>query len=352
VRGFRRFVALIVFLGVAWATIPFFVGGRDKDSEDRLLGALNFVQEIIEDSYAEARKVDVFNSPSMDPQPQPNVWSVSGSVAIQDLAGTTIHEPYITIVENLCQAYAERRCWRLERLTIGDLVRVDQKGTTRAAPRTVTAAVGQSTVTPLPAAQGAGTRPSKAPRAAPPNTPSRPSTAGVRPQREEVLALLIQSRLEVTGIAPGPPARKPAFARAANFARPSAAASPPPAATDKQAAPAAADKQPAPVVIGADSSWGIQVGAYYRYNAAKQTAMAAAEHLPGLLKDSRVAITYVKGRRGRIYLSQLVELTRAKARAACRRLERAKIDCVVVQIGRALALARVSRRDSGVDTAP
>ena len=108
-RGFRRFVALIVFLGAAWATIPFFVGGRDKDSEDRLVGALNFVQEIIEDSYAEARKVDVFNSPSMDPQPQPNVWSVSGSVAIQDLAGTTIHEPYITIVENLCQAYAERR---------------------------------------------------------------------------------------------------------------------------------------------------------------------------------------------------------------------------------------------------
>ena len=167
--------------------------------------------------------------------------------------------------------------------------------------------------------------------------------------------MLIQSRLEVTGIAPGPPARKP-FARAANFARPSAAASPPPAATDKQAAPAAADKQP--VVIGAaenpipDSSWGIQVGAYYRYNAAKQAAMAAAEHLPGLLKDSRVAITYVKGRRGRIYRSQLVELTRAKARAACRRLERAKIDCVVVQIGRALALARVSRRDSGVDTAP
>ena len=95
----------------------------------------------------------------------------------------------------------------------------------------------------------------------------------------------------------------------------------------------------APVVIGADSSWGIQVGAYYRYKPAKRAAVAAAKRFPGLLEDTRVMITHVKGQRGRIYRSRLVGLTEAKARTACRRLEKAKVDCLVIRVGRKIALA-------------
>jgi hypothetical protein len=50
-------------------------------------------------------------------------------------------------------------------------------------------------------------------------------------------------------------------------------------------------------------------------------------------------IPHFKGRRGRIYRSRLVGLTEAKARSACRHLEKAKVDCLVVRVGRKIALS-------------
>ena len=88
-----------------------------------------------------------------------------------------------------------------------------------------------------------------------------------------------------------------------------------------------------------DPSWGIQVGAYYRYKPAKNAAVAAAQRLPDLLEKSRVTITHIQGQRGRIYRSRLVGLTEAKARAACRSLKKKKVDCLVIRIGRRLAMA-------------
>jgi D-alanyl-D-alanine carboxypeptidase len=88
-----------------------------------------------------------------------------------------------------------------------------------------------------------------------------------------------------------------------------------------------------------DPSWGIQVGAYYRYKPAKKAAVGAAKRLPDLLKNSRVTITHVQGQRGRIYRSRLIGLTEAKARSACRRLEKKKVDCLVIRTGRRLAMA-------------
>lgn len=107
------------FLGATWVITPFIIG-RDKEAENRLVGALNVVQENIERSYAAGLAADVFDSPSIQPQAQPNVWSLSGTVAIQDSAGTTVHEKYVAVVENLCQNYGERRCWNLKKLTVGD----------------------------------------------------------------------------------------------------------------------------------------------------------------------------------------------------------------------------------------
>ena len=88
-----------------------------------------------------------------------------------------------------------------------------------------------------------------------------------------------------------------------------------------------------------DPSWGIQVGAYYRYKPAKQAAVTAAERLPELLENTRVTITHIKGKRGRIYRSRLIGLTEAKARAACRGLAKKKVDCLVIRTGRRLAMA-------------
>jgi D-alanyl-D-alanine carboxypeptidase len=145
---------------------------------------------------------------------------------------------------------------------------------------------------------------------------------------------------------PAPPLRKPAFALAAAFA-PSTEIAPAKPAPSKKAA---AQKKPIPpkapeVEIGSsetavpDPSWGIQVGAYYRYKPAKKAAVAAAKRLPDLLESSRVTITHIEGQRGRIYRSRLVGLTEAKARAACRSLTKKKVDCLVIRVGRRLAMA-------------
>ena len=140
---------------------------------------------------------------------------------------------------------------------------------------------------------------------------------------------------------PAPPPRKPSFALAGDFA---------PAAGIVPITPVTRPKRPAarkaaPVEVGSaekpipDPSWAIQVGAYYRYKPAKRAAVAAAERFPELLEDTRVMITHFKGQRGRIYRSRLVGLTETKARTACRRLEKAKVDCLVVRVGRKIALA-------------
>ncbi len=140
---------------------------------------------------------------------------------------------------------------------------------------------------------------------------------------------------------PPPPPRKPSFALAGDFVpapeiTPRAAAAEPKRLAAQKAAPAAeigSAEKPVP-----DPSWGIQVGAYYRYKPAKRAAVAAAERLPELLDESRVMITHINGQRGRIYRSRLVGLTEATARTACRRLEKAKVDCLVLRIRRKLAL--------------
>ena len=145
---------------------------------------------------------------------------------------------------------------------------------------------------------------------------------------------------------PAPPPRKPAFALAANFAPSQNTAPAKPAPSRKVAARKKPAPPKAPVVdLGSsetavpDPSWGIQVGAYYRYKPAKKAAVAAAGRLPDLLGNSRVTITHIKGQRGRIYRSRLVGLTEAKARAACRSLAKKKVDCLVIRTGRRLALA-------------
>lgn len=142
---------------------------------------------------------------------------------------------------------------------------------------------------------------------------------------------------------PAPPPRKPNFALVAGAAPTTGTAPAPSKKTTARTKPAA-PKAPQ-IELGSsetvvpDPSWGIQVGAYYRYKPAKQAAVKAAKRLPELLNDSQVKITHVKGKRGRIYRSRLIGLTEAKARAACSSLEKKKVDCLVIRTGRRLAMA-------------
>ncbi len=131
-KSFLRFVGLLAFLGIAWVVIPLLVG-RDKEPEKRLIGGLNFLQETIQYSRSVPFDLDVFDSPTITQESEPDVWSISATLAIPDGTGVVIREPYTAVVENVCQAYAKSRCWRLVQLTIGDAVIGNRAGSIRAA---------------------------------------------------------------------------------------------------------------------------------------------------------------------------------------------------------------------------
>ncbi len=69
-----------------------------------------------------------FNSALVDPQPQwDRVWVVRGMLTTMDSVGDPIDKPYLSTVQNICDAYMDWNCWRLVKLYIGDrtLVNID-----------------------------------------------------------------------------------------------------------------------------------------------------------------------------------------------------------------------------------
>lgn len=86
--------------------------------------------------------------------------------------------------------------------------------------------------------------------------------------------------------------------------------------------------------------WGVQVGAFYGYKPAKKAAESAMARLPKLLSNTDLAITHVRGERGRIYRARLFGMTEDRARKACKRLTALKTDCLVVQSRNRVHLAQ------------
>ena len=53
--------------------------------------------------------------------------------------------------------------------------------------------------------------------------------------------------------------------------------------------------------------------------------------MPDLLSSARIAITHIRGQRGRIYRARLLDMSEGRARKACQRLASMKNDCLVIQ---------------------
>ncbi|MBI5165351.1 MAG: D-alanyl-D-alanine carboxypeptidase [Magnetospirillum sp.] len=77
-------------------------------------------------------------------------------------------------------------------------------------------------------------------------------------------------------------------------------------------------------------SWGIQVGAYTSLKPAKSAAVAAMKKLGGLVAPATIDVDTAKAGKHTLYRARIVGFTEDQARAACKRLERAKKDCRVV----------------------
>jgi len=99
------------------------------------------------------------------------------------------------------------------------------------------------------------------------------------------------------------------------------------------------DTQATTVVWKPEGNYGIQVGAYSKYNAAENAAQTAAKAEPGLLADARIVIDSQKlNNGGKVYRARVAGLTKADAQTACRNLKAKRTDCLVLRLDNALAM--------------
>lgn len=102
---------------------------------------------------------------------------------------------------------------------------------------------------------------------------------------------------------------------------------------------AAPDAQSTTVVWKGDGDYGIQVGAYSKYNAAQKAAQTAAKAEPGLLADARIIIDSQKlNSGGKVYRARVAGLTKADAQTACKNLKAKRTDCLVLKLDNSLAM--------------
>lgn len=101
----------------------------------------------------------------------------------------------------------------------------------------------------------------------------------------------------------------------------------------------APDAQSTTVVWKADGDYGIQVGAYSKYNAAQKAAQTAAKAEPALLAEARIIIDSQKlNSGGKVYRARVAGLTKADAQTACKNLKAKRTDCLVLKLDNSLAM--------------
>ncbi len=106
------------------------------------------------------------------------------------------------------------------------------------------------------------------------------------------------------------------------------------------AAIAKPDAQSTTVVWKAEGNYGIQVGAYSKFNAAQKAAQVATTAEPALLADARIIIDSQKmNNGGKVYRARVAGLTKADAQTACRNLKAKRTDCLVLKLDNPLAAA-------------
>jgi D-alanyl-D-alanine carboxypeptidase len=105
------------------------------------------------------------------------------------------------------------------------------------------------------------------------------------------------------------------------------------------AEPFVPDAQSTTVVWKADGDYGIQVGAYSKYNAAQKAAQTATDAESQLLADARIIIDTQKMNNGsKLYRARVAGLSKTDAQTACRNLKAKRTDCLVLKIDPTLAM--------------
>jgi D-alanyl-D-alanine carboxypeptidase len=109
--------------------------------------------------------------------------------------------------------------------------------------------------------------------------------------------------------------------------------------TVAEAQPFVPDSQATTVVWKAEGNYGIQVGAYSKYNAAQKAAQTATKAEPQLLAEARIIIDTQKMNNGsKLYRARVAGLSKTDAQTACRNLKAKRTDCLVLKIDPTLAM--------------
>jgi D-alanyl-D-alanine carboxypeptidase len=77
-------------------------------------------------------------------------------------------------------------------------------------------------------------------------------------------------------------------------------------------------------------AWGVQVGAFSRFQPAHSATETAQLHLPEILVLTKTVIRQVNANGNQLYRAQLIGLTELRAREACRMLKSKQQSCIVV----------------------
>lgn len=101
----------------------------------------------------------------------------------------------------------------------------------------------------------------------------------------------------------------------------------------------APDSQATTIVWKPAGDYGIQVGAYSKYNAAQRAAQTATKLEAKILAEARIIIDTQKMNNGsKLYRARVAGLSKSDAQTACRNLQAKRTDCLVLKLDSALAM--------------
>ena len=120
-RRLKALSLVTIALALGIGAIAYLSGSEDRERDtQRILWARTYVQESVEGLSGQWLTVDSFDSLSVEPNPEPQVWNISGRVVAKGRAGDITSPSFVVAVRNLCRSYRERRCWELTALNLAN----------------------------------------------------------------------------------------------------------------------------------------------------------------------------------------------------------------------------------------
>ncbi len=142
-------IGLVILLAVGWVLKGLMSDRDERDFAVHYSWIVKWALTLSRETQL-APAAATFDSPRIVVVGDPNRWLVSGNVSWRDALDRSMVEPYAAVVENICQAYADPKCWLLQGFAVGEAA-LDLAEAALGAPGSRVAAAQPST----PSAAGA-----------------------------------------------------------------------------------------------------------------------------------------------------------------------------------------------------